>query len=50
MRNTWNPNETVAAVRRAIRAGTIVNYMLKSYNLQQRSRSNDGKPGNSRNY
>ena len=50
MRNIWNPDETVAAVRRAIRTGTNPNYMLKSYNLQQRSYSNDGKPGNRRNY
>ena len=50
MRNIWNPNETVAAVIRSIKAGTIVNYMLKSYNLQQRSHSDDGKPGNRRNY
>ena len=50
MRNIWNPDETVAAVMRSIKAGTNPNYMLKSYNLQQRSNSNDGKPSNRRNY
>ena len=44
MRNIWNRNETVVAVMRSIKAGTNPNYMLKSYNLQYRSRSNDGKP------
>ena len=38
MRNIWDPDETVAAVMRSIKAGTIPDYMLKSYNLQHRSR------------
>ena len=50
MRNIWNPDETVAAVMGSIKAGTNPNYMLKSYNLQQQSNSNDGKPSNRRNY
>ena len=43
MRNIWNPDETVAAVMRSIKAGTNPNYMLKSYNLQQRSNFTDDR-------
>ena len=50
MRNIWYTDEKMIAIMSAIKACTVINYILKSYNLQQRSRSNDGKPGNSRNY